>query len=371
MNLLDNYILARWQYSIGAPEMSDMEYNELHRKMQKQYPDNEYVNRVWSEDPCPIELLKRIGREDLYRDISVVFGSESMESLRSDEEVRNVFHNLQEQTRVSYKVDGWNNQVNYYNGKIISCNTRGRATNSKESNVIMSVVPQTIPMLGRVKVIGEASIPNNMWELFKMNYGGNDQRASMSTVVAKHMVDFTSFKAFNIVSPDNELPRDKYQLLSSWGFKTPRFLMVSNYTQLLSAIQMLSKMDSSCDVLTDGLVVENSSTQLAIRVGKWQESSTHSYVLGYNEEYTPYGISMTLAIRPIKIGGKNISVLNITNVNQIIKNNLRIGYPVAFSLRSSANPVINATQTAELQDEYLGRYEEYCQHIDDEQRRVS
>lgn len=371
MNLLESYILARWQYAIGLQEMSDMEYNELHRRMQQEYPENEYVNRVWSEDPCPIELLKRIGREDLYRDISVIFGSESMESLRSDNEVERVFRNLMEETRVSYKVDGWNNQINYYNGKIISCNTRGRATNSKDSNVIMDVVPQSIPMLGKVKVIGEASIPNRMWELFKQNYDGNDQRASMSTVIANHLSEYASFKAFNIISPDNELPKDKYRLLASWGFQTPRFIMVKNYQQLLTAIQMLSKMDERCDVLTDGLVVENSSTQLAIRVGKWQESSTHSYVTGYKEEYTPYGISMTLAIKPIRVVGKTISVLNITNVNQIVKNNLRIGYPVAFSLRSSANPVINITQTAELQEEYEGRYDEYCQHIDEEQRRIN
>lgn len=370
-DLLDKYILARWAYAIGQPIMSDMEYNSLHARLKKEIPDNEYVKRVWSEDPCPIDLLTRTGNEHMYRNISITYGSESMDSLRTDDEVKRMFGNLNEATRLSYKVDGWNNQINYYNGKIISGNTRGRATTPKDSNVLLGVVPDTIPMHGVVKIIGEASIPNNKWEEFKNIYGGKDQRASMSTVIAKGLVDYVSYKAFNIVSPDNELLSDKYSLLKSWGFDTPKFLIVNDYKQLKSGIDMLSKMDSNNDVLTDGLVIENSKTQIAIRVGKWQESYFRSYVTGYVENYTSYGISMTLKIRPILVGGKNISILDVTNISEIVKNNLRIGYPVAFTIRSGANPAFSATDTDELQEMYLDDYEAYCKQVDADQNALN
>lgn len=366
-DLYDKYKLARWAYAVGEPIMSDMEYNDIHARLKVEMPDDEYVCRSWSSDPCPVELLVRFNRMDLYRDISIEYTSESMDSLRSDDEVKSWFAGLNEKTRVSYKVDGWNNQVNYYNGSLISVNTRGRSSVSKDSSVIADVVPNKIPMMGKVKVIGEASIPNNKWKEFQELYSGKDQRASMSTVIAQNLTEYLSFKAFTIVSHDNQLPDDKYELLSSWGFETPKFMMVSNYSQLLSAIKMLGMMDDKNDVLTDGLVIENSSIQMAVRVGKWQESAMCSYVTGYIENVTPYGISMTLGVKPVMVGGKNVSVLSITNLNQIVSNNLQIGYPVAFALRSSANPVIDTVKTQELQERWFDMYDEYVKRIDDAQ----
>lgn len=370
-DLLDKYILARWAYAIGQPIMSDMEYNKIHDILKQELPNNEYVTRTWSEDPCPIELLVRTNNEHMYRNISIIYSSESMDSLRTEEAVKQAFGGLNEPTRLSYKVDGWNNQINYYNGKLISGNTRGRATTPKDSNVLLGVVPDTIPMHGVVKIIGEASIPNSKWEEFKKLYGGRDQRASMSSVIAKNLVEYVSYKAFNIVSPDNELPEDKYSLLKDWGFDTPRFIMVNNYQQFRSGIDMLSKMDANNDVLTDGIVVENKKSQIAVRIGKWQESYLSSYVTGYIENYTAYGISMTLKIRPILVNGKNISVIDVTNISEIIKNNLRIGYPVAFVIRSGANPALSSTDTEYLQELYEGMYEDYCKRIDEEQAAIT
>lgn len=363
-DLLDDYILARWCYAIGESGMSDPEYNELHAHLLKEIPDNEYVKRPWSEDPCPIKLLQRLNRMDLYRDISVQFGSESMPSLRSDAEVAERFRGLHMPTRLSYKVDGWNNQINYYNGVPISANTRGRATNAIDSATLLAVAPQKIPMLGKVKVIVEASIPNAKWQQFKQEYGGSDQRASMSTVLARDLSDYVSLKAFNVVSEDNELPEDKYKLLTSWGFETPKSIMVRDYNTLLAGIAMMGKMKDKCDVLTDGLVVENKDIQIALRVGAWQESNLWTYITGYIENVTPFGVAMTLSVAPTSVDGKTVSVLNITNLSQIAKNNLMIGSPVAFVIRSGANPQINLTATRALQEEWAGRYEDYKNFIE-------
>lgn len=369
-DLIDKYILSRWCYAISESTISDMEYNSLDKQMKELGLAEEYTNRAWSDDPCPVDLLERLNRMDLYRNISIRYGSESIASLRTDSEVRVRFGSLAEKSRLSFKVDGWNNQINYYNGGQISSNTRGRDTNPIDAYTIMSVVPKSISMSGRVKVIGEASIPNALWEEFKLEYGGSDQRASMSTVLAKGLSRYVSFKAFNIVSPDNELPSDKYSLLAEWGFETPKFIYVSSYQQLLNGINMMGKMNERLDVKTDGLVIENEHTQLAIRVGAWQEQDILTYVTGYVENQTAYGISMTLKVRPVNVNGKVVSILDVTNISQLVKNNLAIGSPVAFAIRSSANPAINMTRTLQLQDEYADRYEDFRANIEYEQSLI-
>lgn len=360
----DRFILSRWQYAVGEQtEMSDAEYNDFYKRYINEFPDDIYSKRVWSEDDCPVELLRSIGREDLIRKVEIVYGSESMSSIRTESELYNKFSNLNERTRVSMKIDGWNTQVNYYNGKPVSANSRGRTGNNKETNAILSAVPKQIPYKGKMKVIGESSIPNELWESFKEQTGNKDQRASMSTVFAQGIVNMSNFSAFNIIT-DGEEVSNKYDKLKEFGFETPKCMYVNNYQQLLKAIQIMSKSKDRYHLLTDGLVIENSNTQVAVRLGAWTESDYLSYVVGYEQNHTPYGLSMVLLVKPVNIEGKEVSRVNITNISQIVQNNLQLGHPVSFVVRSSANPVINISRTEQLYLEYCHNLQEYKNLVD-------
>ena len=48
----------------------------------------------------------------------------------------------------------------------------------------------------------------------------------------------------------------------------------------------------------------------------------------------------------------------------IIENNLQVGQPIAFSLRSSANVVIDTAETHMLQEKWAGNLEEYHSMIE-------
>ena len=80
----EKFILARWSYSVGQPLMSDSEYTQLLRYMEKMYPNDEYVKRSWSSDPCPTELLKKIDRTDLIYKVILSDRTESIPSLNSN-----------------------------------------------------------------------------------------------------------------------------------------------------------------------------------------------------------------------------------------------------------------------------------------------
>lgn len=364
MNKEDLFILTRWGYGIGSPLIGDIEYNKLKEEIKQNNLLPEYTGRVWSSDPCPIELLQKHNRMDLYRDIKILYKSESMESIISEAVLQEYFLALDAKSRLSFKIDGWNIQINYYNGKIISVETRARTGNALNANSVIPGLVQDIPILGKVKIAGELNIPNNKWEQYKSFTGNKDQRASVSTVLANGDYEYIEFMAFEIQGDNIDGSEDSYSLLKSLGFKTPLFHFVSNFDQLSKAIDRMDKEYKFYNFLCDGLVLENKQTQVAIRIRGFHEKTFHSYVEGYEENWNSYGNSFSIKVHPITREGKTYTSVNVVNQNAIYVNRLKIGSPIAFNLRSQANSVIDTIETRELQEVWSDREEEYKEMID-------
>ena len=360
MTLLEKYIIARWCYAIGEDYIGDIEYNALHEQIKREFPDNEYVNRSWSDDPCPVELLKKLDLMKYYRDIKFAYKSESIRSINSIEDLERELRGLNEESRLSYKLDGFNIQANYYNREPNSAETRGRTGNSLNANTVIEVVPKKIPYGGMVKVTGETVISDKAWKQFLLEYDNVSQRSSVSTCLANGLSEYLSFIAFDIKVDGDTLTGDPYKLLQECGFKTPHFMMVSNYQQLLAAIRVMGARAAAYGYPTDGLVLENSKMQVAIRVGKWQEQILQSYVTGYGENVGMHNNPIIAKIEPIKSSeGKTYSEVSVTNLQYLLDYDLQIGSPIAFYLRSMSTPVLNMTETERLHREYAGHYEEY------------
>lgn len=78
-----------------------------------------------------------------------------------------------------------------------------------------------------------------------------------------------------------------------------------------------------------------------------------------------HGVAMLAKIAPVKSSeGHTYTSVSVTNLQYILDNDLQVGSPIAFDLRSMAVPVLNTTATKDLHDEYNGRYEEYIEFID-------
>jgi hypothetical protein len=365
MSNVDRYIIARWCYAIGEDFIDDIEYRNVEDLVRREDPNNEYLKRSWSDDPCPIELLQKYGRTDLYRDIKFEHKSESIRSINTMTEFEDTFKYLSSPSRLSFKADGWNIQVNYYNGKPISAETRGRGGNSLNADLVRMIVPQQIPLMGRVKVTGETVIPNSKWPLFLIEFSLNtSQRSSVVTCLSNNRPEYLQFVAFNIQSEDTEILGDIYDVLTSYGFTTPYRRTVNNYAQLCSAMKLMERVDKNYDIPNDGLVIENSSYQLAIRVGHWQEEVMQSYVTEYLENHGAYGNAMKVGIKPVVYNGGTRRQVSVTNLQYILDSNLQIGAPIAFDIRSEATAVLNQTKTDELQQKWAGKYSEYREMID-------
>ena len=354
------FLLARWSYLMGEPIISDVEYDKLEKKMKQEYPNLPSCDRPWSFDECPVELLRQYGLGHLVCNTTMRYMAESIESLNTEADFNQVLSGLNERSRLSYKIDGWNTRASYFKGNIVKIETRGRSGNNLDMSNIHEIFPDKVPWDCRVAVTGELSIPNSKWGAYKDITGNNDQRASVRTALARNDISYLSFLAFNIFIEDEDVKvGDSYELLNSLGFKTPKFVWVNNFKELEQGIDYLSLINPGYGYLTDGLVIENSRLQRAIRLGEWQEQVMCSYVTGYEENQGMYGTFLKVKCAPIRIEGKKFTKISINNIANIVENHLEIGSPIAFSLRSAANVVLDVTETNVLQKRWAGKYEEY------------
>ena len=362
-DMYERYVVARWAYLMGEPILSDIEYDKLEKQFKLEYPDDVHSKLPWSFDECPEVLLKKYGLSEMICNPTMGYMAESIYSINNEAEFNEVFRNLNEKSRLSFKIDGWNTRVSYFNGHIVNVETRGRSGTNLDIKNIHSLFPKEIPIKCRTAITGELSIPNNKWEDFKMMTGNNDQRASVRSALARSATDYLSYLAFNIFTEDKTEVYDSYELLSLLGFTTPKYVWVNNFEELKKYMWYMSYINRAYGYLTDGLVIENSHYQYAIRLGAWEEHAMHSYVEGYEENQGMYGTFFKVKCFPISVEGKTFNRISINNIANIVENNLQIGAPIAFNLRSSANVVLDSTETAKLQKEWNGKYEAYQEKI--------
>ena len=362
----DLYIVSRWAYSISEPIIDDAVYNILHQSMLQQYPDWEYTNRSWSSDPCPMELLKKYGLQELIRKIVLTDKTESIPSLQTESDVRLELLNLNKECTLSYKLDGWNVQASYYNGKIVQFQSRGRSTvTAVNLDHMISRVQQEIPVLGRVTVVMEAVVSNSNFNVLEKDYGYKSQRGSVSGCFAREeLEDYVEFIAHGIIGDLN--PVNPFPTLTEWGFNIPEYVIVRSYSELMENIDLLGDRLPNYNYPTDGLVIKGDLIR-AIRIGAWKEPILRSYVEGYEESYGSHRIGIKCRIHPVQLSNSTQRLVSVTNLKRVVENNLQIGYPIAFRLSSMAIADLDEEATSILQGQWSGNYEEYRRLIDNEE----
>lgn len=362
MTNLNKFIIARWMYSIGEPIMSDAEYTLLLNTIQKTDPDNPYVHRSWSSDPCPVELLKEYGMEDAIRNIVLSDKTESIPSINDWGSLEAMYKDLDEEATLSYKHDGWNVQASYYNGELVQFQTRGRSNDAMSVEILKHRVPRKIPALGRRTVCMEATVSNENYKIVKAELNNRSQRGSVSSCLARSdYAKYIDLHAFSIIGDEQML--NPFPTLQEWGFQTVKWWIVHNYKELVEGIQNASRLVESYGSPTDGLVIRSSLTR-AIRVAAWEEPIYHSYVTGYDETYGMHRVGVKAKIKPIAMRNSTQRLVSCTNYQRIIDNNLQIGYPIAFRLSSMAIADLDEESTRLLQEEWEGRLEEYRALVD-------
>ena len=332
--------------------MSDSEYSILFEFMKSRYPDDEYVTRSWSSDPCPVDLLKKHNLLHLAESIALSEKTESIPSLNTWESVQRELSGFQGRGTLSMKHDGWNIQASYVGGHLIKVETRGRSSKSMDVSALSARLPQTVPWTETSKVILEATVSKRNFDFCRYQFGNASERSAVHTVLAKpeylHLIDLHAFDIHGV----NLKGVCKFDKLQEAKFQVPKYYEVHDYEEILSCMEKLSVTKDDYASPTDGIVFDGPFTR-AIRLMSWEEPILRSYV--------------ELLIRPIARDGGTQRRIAITNWQRIIDNNLRPGYPVAFRLASGATADFDAESTRLLQKEFEGHYDMYRNLIDGEE----
>lgn len=361
MTDFERYILARWAYSVGEPIMDDPSYNVLQASIKARFPKSPYVTQSWSSDPCPLGLLERYNLKHLVKAVVLSDKTESIPSLNTLIAVKTEYLSMRSPHRLSFKLDGWNIQASYYNGKLVHVQTRGRSTDAMDASVLMPLLPQTIDIKGKVLITMELVVPNADFEFFKTRYGCVSQRGACSTALAKGGEALTHIKllAHGIRASTVIEPHTKLSLLKNMGFETPMSTIVNSYDELMAQVDTMTELKGSYPYPTDGLVCEGFDRVRAIRIKGWEEPIYQSYVLGYVENYGPHAISIQVNIFPIKMGNSTQRKIPATNIARIMSLRLMPGAPIAFRIASSAIADIDEEATLALQEQWKGQEPTY------------
>jgi NAD-dependent DNA ligase len=373
----ERYIISRWLYSIGEdPKISDEEYNRLHKFLVATDQVPEYTNRSWSSDPCPVELLKKFNLEHTARDIMLRDKTESMYSITTESEFKDVYGDLDQLVIVSYKHDGWNSEAKYYNGKRLYIETRGRSGDPLNVDMLGDYIPNTIDMMGEVVISFEINLSHINYQKLKTMLPKKElvsQRQAVRTAIAneetRHLLTFT---AFDITVNDKKEINYTYTLylLGKWGFTVIDYKAAKNYDELVSVVKTMSDNYSSYTYLADGLVVRMNEgrSSNAVRILSWKEKTQYSFVLGYNQSRSSMYMGMVIKIYPIRLEQSTQREVNITNLKRIVEMNLEPGAPVAFKLVSAADADIDADATRMLHILYKNRWEDFQFIVEQEEK---
>ena len=241
MTLEEKFIIARWAYLLGEDFISDKEYNDLEYQIKQSNLLSEYTDRGWSEDPCPKDLLIKYGYEDWVHKVIYNFKTESIYSINSEEELCEKCRNLNEPTRLSFKLDGFSLRLSYYNKEFVKAESRTRADGvSLDFSKVEDLFPKTIDKMGKVLLIGELYLKNKSFEEYKLLRNITSQRNAVRTAIANGDINYLGYKIFKVYLEEFEV-KDQYTTIHELGFTTPTNVMCNDYNSLLASIKVLDR----------------------------------------------------------------------------------------------------------------------------------
>ena len=266
------------------------------------------------------------------------------------------------------KIDGISASLTYKNGKFVKGLSRGDGKEGEDitSNLeTIKDIPKKISNKNfpeEIEIRGEVFIQNSDFENFKDKFA-NPRNAASGSLRQKNPDDTSKiplrFIAYTFgyekkLNLDNQL--DFLKKLSEWGFQTnPLNKFISGVKDLLLNYHEIEKKRADIDFDIDGIVYKINDFQLQKRLGnvanaprwavahKFSSNKAVSKILSIDIQIGRTGALTPVAkIKPINIGGVQVSNATLHNEDEIMRKDVRVGDTVTVERAGDVIPHILA-----------------------------
>jgi DNA ligase (NAD+) len=280
------------------------------------------------------------------------------------------FLSEKENFKLSYsaepKIDGISASLFYKNGKFVKGLSRGDGKEGEEITANLETIkdiPKNISNRSfpeEIDIRGEVFIKNSDFENFKDKFA-NPRNAASGSLRQKNPIDTSKIplkfiaytfgyeKGLNI---DNQF--DFLKSLYEWGFQTnPLNKLISGVKKLLLNYKEVEKKRTEIDFDIDGIVYKINDFQLQKRLGnvanaprwaiahKFSSNKAVSKIIDIDIQIGRTGALTPVAkIRPVNIGGVQVSNATLHNEDEIIRKDIRVGDTVVVERAGDVIPHI-------------------------------
>ena len=290
-------------WDLDAPKVSDIEYDNLIRELQKICPESSILDEL---GPTYVDNLG----DEVVHDTPML----SLDKCYEDDTMWNWLKKFDGQVVVSPKMDGLALSIKYDNkGKLVSAATRGNGKKGEDvtANVrLIEDIPNNILPYKNIEVRGEVYMKLSTFEEFKGDYSNPRNLASggLKQKDPEKSRDYKlSFAAYDLIGLNLKFEVQKYSTLEKIGF--PKFkIMLAKRDDIIKAYQWMSKKRDNFDFEIDGVVFKANRIAEHKRMGNTSHHPKYAIAYKFQGEQATttlndieWSVSRTGIITPVAI----------------------------------------------------------------------
>ena len=384
LDMLEQYTLTRYMYSIGKPLISDQEYDKLECDVLSNYGAMAYTS--YDDDDVPKELLIKVYGEkeaseligegtsnDIIPDLTAQV-SKSMQSFRTLEECYSwISEHKHMEIMVSPKIDGINTASNFQKCsdfyKLNYARSRGKSGRALDiSQNVAKVLPKNFKLdkeIDNIIFICEAILPrehldklnNNILKNTGVDPGIHTPRGGAMSMLKRSDVDdevYNYLKLFVFRCSYGKTFEESLEFAKNSGFTVvPHEVYKFKYNtyeeyekELSDLIYKYKALTEDMGITTDGLVLqindrdlaENEQTtevadgdNLAVKALAWEAYVYSSRVTDIIIQPSANQYCCKAVVESVYTeSGKKLSIVNLYNPDTMISANVNVGSVIEF-----------------------------------------
>jgi DNA ligase (NAD+) len=371
IKLLERY--NQYYYDKNKPLVDDKNYDELKVSILLLEKKNDFLKSKKSPLKIigykPSKNFKKSTHRVPMLSLANAFSEEDL--LNFEKKILN-FLSEKENFKLSYsaepKIDGISASLTYKNGKFVKGLSRGDGKEGEDITTNLETIKDIPKKISNknfpeeIDIRGEVFIQNSDFENFKDKFA-NPRNAASGSLRQKNPKDTSKiplkFIAYTFgyekkLNIDNQF--DFLKCLNEWGFKTnPLNKLISGVKNLLLNYNEIEKKRAEIDFDIDGIVYKINDFQLQKRLGnvanaprwavahKFSSNKAVSKIISIDIQIGRTGALTPVAkIKPINIGGVQVSNATLHNEDEIMRKDVRVGDTVTVERAGDVIPHILA-----------------------------